>query len=441
MKKLWKSIDWPRALSVAAAGVIVVMVWLVLSHLGTAFKLVGRALFYLSTFIVGLVIAYILSPMTQFFNRTIFRRMKRRKLANTISVILTYLVLFGIVTLILYAVIPQLVDSIATLASNLSNYYANFEAFVHRISQHEFAQRLGLDLNTILNFAERLTERVKNWLTETENLSHVAGTFLNVGTGLVNAAIAFVLSVYVLLDWTRFTHGLRRLGRALFGEKTRSNLQYFALRSDFIIKGFVRNNLLDALIIGLLNLIVMLILGMPYATLISFIVGLTNIIPTFGPIIGYIPSALILLLINPWHALWFSILTILLQSVDSSVIKPLVFKDAVGLPPLWVLVSIIVGARIGGIPGMLLAIPVTGILAFLLEDFIRASLKKKGLDDPPPPDDLTADRKKRRDLKQILRRHKRSDRGMPDPLDVPPPTDPSAPDDDPFSSGEDGKNT
>lgn len=439
MKKLWKSIDWPRTLSVAAAGVIVVLVWMVFSHLGAAFKVIGRVLFYLSTFIAGLVIAYILSPLTQFFNRTIFRRMKRRKVANTISVILTYVVLLGVVALLLYAVIPQLVDSIATLASNLPSYYANFEGFVHRISQHEFAQRLGIDLKSILNIAERLTDRVKDWLTETENLSSVAGTFVNLGTGLVNAAIAFVISIYVLLDWTRFNHGLRRLGRAIFGEKTRSNLQYFALRSDFIIKGFVRNNLLDALIIGILNLVVMLILGMPYASLISFIVGVTNIIPTFGPIIGYVPSALILLLINPWYALWFSILTILLQTMDSSVIKPMIFKDAVGLPALWVLVSIIVGARAGGIWGMLLAIPLTGILAFLLEDFIRAALKKKGMDDPPPPDDLTADRKKRRDLRQILHRHKRGAQTGTDPLDVPPPTDPSAPDADPFSAEDSGK--
>jgi len=408
MKKYWNQIDWAKTFSYAVAAAAVVLVYMLFNHLGSLVSAVGKVFYYLSSFLTGVIIAYILSPLSLWIQRTVFKHMRNRRTATALSVLITFLLLFGVVGLIFSFAIPQLADSISTLASNLTGYFDTFEKHLIRFSQLELMQHLGLNFDTFLDFAEKIMDKIKNWLTENPN--DVANVVVNVGSSVVNIIISLIISVYVLLDWKRFVFNFKRFGKAVLGESNRAKLKYVAQRSDNIFKGFIRSNLLDALIIGVLNFLFMLIMGMPYNLLISVIVGVTNIIPTFGPIIGYVPCALILVLINPWQALWFSIFTVVLQMSDSNIIKPLVFKDAVGLSPLWVLVSIIVGARISGILGMLLAIPVTGIIAFLLEDFIRAQLAKKGVEDTGVPDDDLTQNTQRKDLRRLLRKRERARR-------------------------------
>ena len=403
MKHFWKDIDWGKTVSYIITASAVVLVYIVLTHLGTLFAIAKQVLDYLSTFITGLVLAYIIRPAVVFFNRVLFAKIPRKKTANALSVALTILLLLGILSLILYAAIPQLVDSLTTLISNINNYYESFEKFIQKIMKNEFIRNTGIneELERLLYSSEGVLTFIKNWLSD--NLSNIAGGFYNVGTSIVNVALAFVISIYLLLDWDRFFHHVRRLLRALFGGTFREKCKYFLLRSDYIFKGFIRCNLVDALIIGGVNLIVMTIFGMPYSFLISIIVGITNIIPTFGPIIGYVPSALLLVLIDPWKALWFTVLTVVLQMLDGNVIKPIVFKGAVGLPAVWVLVSIIVGASVGGVLGMLLAMPVTGILSFTLDHYIVRRLAAKDIPDTPLPSDIPEEVRQRKDLRKSLR--------------------------------------
>ena len=408
MKKYFQQIDWAKTVSYAVAATAVVLVYVLFSHIGTLAQAVGKVFYYLSSFLTGVIIAYILSPLSQWIQNTIFKHMRNRRSANALAVLITFLLLFGVVALIFSFAIPQLADSISTLASNLTGYFSTFEAYMLNFSKLELVQHLGLDWNTFLDIAENILNKIKTWLTENPN--DIANAVVNVGSSVVNIIISLIISIYVLLDWKRFVFNFKRFGKAILGDGIRLKMKYVALRSDNILKGFIRSNLLDALIIGVLNFLFMLIMGMPYNLLISVIVGFTNIIPTFGPIIGYVPCALILVLINPWQALWFSIFTVVLQMCDSNIIKPLVFKDAVGISPLWVLVSIIVGARISGIAGMLLAIPVTGIIAFLLEDFIRAQLAKKGIEDTGIPDDDMTQKNQRKDLRRLLRQRERARR-------------------------------
>ncbi len=408
MKEYWKQIRWSRIFSTVITATCIVLVYMLLNHLGTILQGVGKIFYYLADFVTGLIIAYVLSPLPALFQRTLFQGLKNRKIANVFSVILTYVLLLGLIALLVYFAIPQLADSVSTLAANLLGYYATFEAAILKLTKLELLQHLGFEWNTILDLAENLLGQVTTWLTE--NPSNVTNVFVNVGSSVVSIVFSLVISIYLLLDWKRFVFNFKRLVRAVVGHKMIEKVKYFTSRSDYIIKGFIRGNLLDALVIGTLNCIFMLIMGMPYNLLISVIVGVTNIIPSFGPIIGYIPCGFILLLINPWQALWFTIFTVVLQLSDSFIIKPIVFKDTVSLSSLWVLVSIMAGGRIGGIFGMLLAIPVTGSIAFLMEDFIRAALARRGIDDPPPPDDLPEHQRQRRDLRKLLRQQKRARR-------------------------------
>lgn len=410
MKKHFRDIDWGSVATYTVTGVLIVLAYLLLNHLGTIFHVLGRVYYYLRTFFAGLAVAYVLRPVVVFFCDTVFKKLGNRKAANSLSVVITILLLLGLVTLILYTAIPQVVQSLTVLVSNLENYYLRLVEFVNHLREGDLVRKFGLDaeLDNLLSSSENIFERLRIWITE--NLGDIALTFKDVGASVINVLLSFILSVYLLLDWNRFFYQASRLSKALFPEKFRAEIGYIAVRSDYILKGFIRSNLLDAVIIGLVNFLVMTIFGMPYAPLISLIVGVTNIVPTVGPVIGYVPSALLLLFTNPWQALWFTILTVVLQLADSNLIKPLIFKDAVGLPAVWILVSILVGARIGGLLGMLLAIPVTAILAFLLEDFIGNRLKKRQLPDEPPPDQYTSEKREKKVMQGYIRRMRKAQR-------------------------------
>ena len=171
MKKYWNQIDWAKTLSYAVTAIIVVLVYMFFNHLRSLFGIVGKLYHYFSSFFAGVIIAYILSPLSRWFQTTLFKRMHNRRSATVLSVVLTYLVLFGVVGLLFSFAIPQLADSISTLASNLSGYFATFEKYLLDFSQLELVQHLGLDFDSFLNIAENIMDKIKamkkkNELTE-----------------------------------------------------------------------------------------------------------------------------------------------------------------------------------------------------------------------------------------------------------------------------------
>ena len=151
----------------------------------------------------------------------------------------------------------------------------------------------------------------------------------------------------------------------------------FFKRCYQILIRYVGGDLLDGFVIALINFLFMVIMGMPYPLLISFVVGMTNLCPTFGPIVGGLIGAFILVLVNPWYALWFLIFTLVLQTLDGYIIKPKLFGDTFGVPSVWILVMIIVGGRIFGFWGIMLAIPFTAMFAYIFETFIKNLIDKR----------------------------------------------------------------
>ncbi|MCI5754551.1 MAG: AI-2E family transporter [Clostridiales bacterium] len=402
MKKYWKQINWPQTLSYIVAAAAVVLIYLVLSHLRLLGGAIGRIFYYLRTFIWALVIAYVLSPLVARIDQSVFGFMKQRKASNALSVALTYLICIAAVALLAWIVVPQLAESITSLVSNLNSYLQKLEAAVLELAG--LLHLDGLDVENLFAVSEKLLDQAGEWLTG--NLTAVATTFYSVGSSIVSFILALILSVYLLLDWKRFNYSLRRFIRAVSGEHTHAVLSRFAQRSDEILKAFVRSNFLDSVIVGIITFLVMQVLRQPYAILISVLMGVMNIIPTFGYWIGYVPSVIILFLVNPWYFIWFTLQTIIIHMIDGNVIKPKLFGDAVGLSGLWVLASIIVGGRLGGILGMLLSVPVTAIVAFMLEDIITACQRAKNIDEPPMPDE-TRERRMARRAEQLAEQARR----------------------------------
>ena len=173
------------------------------------------------------------------------------------------------------------------------------------------------------------------------------------------------------------TSGIKRLLRAFLPTRRYHSLAVFWRKCNHIMLQYLGLDILDGFTVGMINMVFMLICGMPYAVLVSVVVGVTNLAPTFGPIVGGVVGEFILVLVKPWYALVFIVFTILLQTLDGYVIKPKLFGSSLGVPAVWILISIIVGGKLFGVVGILLAIPFASIINFLYEDSIDKMVEEK----------------------------------------------------------------
>lgn len=373
-----------RWLPYTIAACSAVFLYVILTHLDVVGRLVAQIYSYIAPVLYGVICAYLLNPIVHFFSENCLGRMQHRKVARVIGVIVTFLLLFALLTFLFISFIPQLFSSLELLISNMDLYVERIhQALTDWVAQIPF---MDLDSNGLLEFADVL-QRIAEWLPE--NFSLILDTSMRIGSGLFNMVIVFFISVYALIDKDNLLKGIKRLGTLFIPQKAYRSLLTFARRCNKIILRYVGSALLDSLIIGVTNFLFMVIFGMPYPLLISVIIGITNLIPTFGPIIGAVIAGIIILIIDPWIVLWFIIWTCVLQTLDSYVIKPLLYGDTMGLPAVWVLVAIIVGGRILGILGVLLAIPVAAICSYLLDKMIeKKQLRNKApaAETAPPPE-------------------------------------------------------
>ena len=371
----------------AVAIVIGVVLYVVLTHLGLILGGIGRLVRFFMPVIMAVVIAYIVNPLSKLYERLIYGKKEEHGKRHKLSNILAFVTFILLLALILFMLIPQLIDSAMFLADNLDSYLA--------------AARELLDKWTILSKIEGLEELLKssgNLLKKllellSKNMTSIISGTASVGKSLFNWLIAFILSIYVIGEKENLRNGLKRLFAALLPDAHYDRFAVFVRKCDVILEQYVTHNFLDSLIVGIINAILMGAFGMPYVGLVTVVVALTNLIPTFGPIIGWIIGAFLLVLIKPWYALAFTIFTFALQSADAYYIKPKLFGDTLGVSGLLILIGIIVGGRMFGVVGILLAIPGVAILDMLYKDFFITKLeaRKKAKEDLPLTAEEAAD--------------------------------------------------
>ena len=388
--KLRPKLSGHRWVPYTVASCSAVALYVLLTNLNEVRGFLAQIFSYLSPVIYGIIIAYLLNPIVRFFADRCFGWMRHRKLARGLGVAIATLLLLLALAFIAISIFPQLIASVEGLVANLDQYVAGIQSKLNELAaRFEF---LHLNLSETIQWTQLLKKAVE-WLPQ--NLPAILNTSVRIGSGVFNACITFIIAIYILMDQERLVHGIKSLCVLVFSPTTCLRLRRFCAHCNHIILRYVGSDLLDSLIIGVANFLFMLIFNMPYPLLISVIVGITNLIPTFGPIIGAVPSALIILLVNPWKAFWFIIWTMILQTLDGYVIKPLLYGDTLGLPAVWVLISIIVGGRIFGILGVLLAIPFAAICSYLIDKIIqKKQLARAAADgassaasDAPPPVD------------------------------------------------------
>ena len=355
----------------AVAACIAVVLFVLLTRFSDIWGAIRHFFGFFSTVILGFIIAYLVSPLARLYRNRIFGKIKKEKLRHILSVILAFVTVVLMLTFLLVTLIPQLIGSIGTFADNLEGYMVSLNEMLHRwgISTEK------LHIDEIINSSESLISTLMTLITE--NFSDIIATSASAGKQVIEIGMAFLLSIYILASKDWLTEGGVRFLHAVMKEEKCDALLRFLARCHLILNSYIVYNLLDSLIIGFANAIFMAILRMPYIGLVSFVVAIFNLIPTFGPIIGAVIGGFVLLMVKPWYALAFLIFTVVLQTLDPYYIKPKLFGDTLGVSGLWILVGIIVGGKMFGVVGILLAIPAVAIIDFSFREYLMPWLERR----------------------------------------------------------------
>lgn len=373
-----------RWVSYTIATCSAVVLYMILSHIGGLFSGIGSLYAFIKPVVSGIIVAYIFNPLANVFNDKVFRKMKKEKAKWGLSVACALIVIILAIVLLFVALIPQLIDSVTTFTDNVDGYVATLQGVLREVEKEDPSGLLGVEITQIASFGDNILDKIgdyfeNNMANVTSTIGSVATTTANIGKGVFDAVIAFILAIYLLLDKNRLINGISRFTGLIMKPENHKNTGIFVKRCNDIIIRYISFDIVDGIIVGVVNLIFMLAAGIPYSVLISVIVGITNLAPTFGPIVGCLIGAFILVLVNPWFALTFIIFTIILQTVDGYILKPRLFGESLGVSPLMILISIVLGGRLFGVAGILLAIPFAAIIDFIWRDYILKRLEERQL--------------------------------------------------------------
>ena len=331
--------------------------------------------------IFGAVFAYLLFPIVAWFERLFGKGTLAEKKGplRALSILCAWLVVAFFLFVFFRLVLPQLYASMQHLIANLSAYYATVLGWAKQLKEFNpdlYTRLADLAGTYAANFGKLLEEE---WLPQAQvALAAVTGGLWSVVMFFFDLLVGVCISVYLLARKEAFGRSGRKLLYSFVNE-SRYERTLRAFRSaDGIFSGYVRGQLLDALIIGVVCFLFCTILSMPYAPLVSVIVGVTNIIPFFGPFFGAIPSAFLILLVDPLKCLYFIIFIVVLQQCDGNILKPRIFGQSTGLSGFWIIFSILVGGGFFGPLGMFLGVPVFACLHTVIHSLSDSALKKKG---------------------------------------------------------------
>ena len=348
-----------------------VVLYLLLSKTQGAMEMISSALQFISPVVIGAAFAYLMNPIGRFFEKKLEKIIVKENLRHTVSVVLAVVCTLLAIVLIIVAVVPSVVSNFVTLGSNMDAYISMVDKFFDKTQ----ADNLPFSLEDLSNALE---QPVKNLLSMLPgSLGKILKTSVSVGSTLANVGISFVIAIYFLMDKKRIKAAIDRLRKAALSSAVYRRNTDFWKHCDHVFMQYISCNLMDALIIGAANAVFMLMLNMPYVSLISVLVAVTNLVPTFGPIVGGVIGAFRLVINKPILAVWFILFTIVLQTLDAYVIKPRLFGASLGIPSFLTLISIILGGKLYGILGIFLAIPVVSILLDLYNDSLLPWLEGK----------------------------------------------------------------
>ncbi len=366
------------------------------SGAGTLLSFVSKLISILAPVIYGFFMAYLLAPIVSAIERGVkvcLAKLQKNQVhpkslswgwLRGVSILLTWAVVLVLLYLLMSVLIPQLVDSVTMLINNAETYYNQIYTWITDLLDRNPQIGSWVEDNVNRYYNEALNMLTTKVLPSFQTL--LTGLTGGIMTGiwslitfLKNLLIGLIISVYLL---AMKEQSVARCCKLVYGALPERKAA-FAVRGvrkvDEIFSGFVRGKLLDSLIIGILCFIGCSILNIPYTPLVSVIVGITNVIPFFGPFLGAVPSAFLILLASPLKCLYFIIFIILLQQLDGNVIGPKILGESTGISSFWVVVAILVGGGLAGVPGMFFGVPIFACLQVLVRWLVNRRLTQRGM--------------------------------------------------------------
>ncbi|MGK0467205.1 AI-2E family transporter [Clostridium sp.] len=334
----------------------------------SAFSVIGALVLIISPLIIGIIIAYLLYPLSRFLNSVLVDRIKLKYKPHLFSVILTYIVVILVFVLLIYSIYAMIGGQISD-NKTLSGMFTTISSYVKRYNEL-------FDYIDIKITQSGLSGDIKGYLTNavsqiapylSVSINSIIKISTELGSSIFNSFIGIFISFYLLKDHEYFKNLYMSSMRVLVKKDKLKKFNKTIFEINDIVSNFIRGQLLVGLIVGLISSIGLSIMGLDFAFLIGFTAGIANVIPYVGPLIGCVPAVIIgLLSPNPIMALWAVLLLLAVQQLDGAVISPKIVGDSMGLNPIFVIMAITIGGTMAGILGMLISVPIAGIIKLFL---------------------------------------------------------------------------
>lgn len=361
---------WYVIAIIATIAIVVMMV----AKWGVVVEVLGRLINILMPFIFGFFFAYLIKPLVGFFQKCLNRisKGKGKRAKKVISVVFSYIIVIGILAIIVIYIYPQVRDSAKDMGKSVKDGYMYMTTHEQEINDKiPFMDISGL-IDTAKEFLyDKVINHGSDWFPYVYRISS------SVVVTLYNVIMGLVISIYIILDSKKLKESLKKIVYAVSPMKKEEEVWNTIMKCNHIFNGFLLGKVIDSLIIGIICLVAMSILQLPYALLLSLIVCITNMIPYFGPIIGAVPGVMIYLFIDFKLVLIFALLILILQQFDGLYLGPKILGDQTGIKPLWVIFAITVGGAYFGVMGMFLGVPTVAVINYLANLTIDKKLKKK----------------------------------------------------------------
>lgn len=366
---------WKKWMYWFILGVAIIIVYKALDNFTNIMGTIGNFLSILSPFFIGILIAYLLyipcRKLEETYGKSKLKVISKR--ARGLSILTVYIIMILILVILINYILPVVFESIVDFISNIGYYYEKaINKYNELPADSIFKQEI---MNELIANVQNID--IKQYLNVDKILEYVLKAISAV-TSIVNIFVAVIVSIYVLAQRTRIITFFKRFGAAVFKESTYKNIDKYFNNSNEIFFKFIASQFLDAVIVGILVSIAMSIMGVKYAPLLGFFIGIFNMIPYVGAIIAVGISAIITLITGGLsQAIWMLIVVIIIQQIDANIITPRIIGQSLKISPLLVMFAIIIGRAYFGILGMFLAVPVIAVIKILVEDYINVRLAEK----------------------------------------------------------------
>lgn len=369
--KRYNTIALYAVLVIAINVLIVVAVF----KFGTILQILSALIRVLMPLIWGLVIAFLMNPimvrLENLFANKIAKNPVRKKTLRFASVTISAIVFLGIVSGIISVIVPEFIKSFNEIINNFSGFVTNTQRWINKLLWN-YPQIESFISDKLVEFGTDLT-KLQPML---ENILSGAWGFVTI---VKNFVLGFIVSVYLLFSKETLIAQTKKILFALFKKPFCEKVLRLSSQANSVFSSFLSGQIIDSFIVGILCFIGLTIIDMPYNVLISVIVGVTNVIPFFGPFIGAVPSGLLILLVEPRKIIWFLLFIFILQQFDGNILCPKILGGSTGLPAFWVMISLFVGGGLFGFAGMILAVPTFALIYSLTRESVESKLKKKKL--------------------------------------------------------------